>query len=1495
MDDATLQRVCGLAAAFRQSAHLLLDHQHKLSLDTWTLCEIQEAFSLILEIEQHTNFHVLPPNHRQHPSIPQLQFIYDLLQKVTGLRLWARQGHSLPANETTSLRCFRSLQALELDHVPVTTLKALQSLRPTLKSISSVKGLSRLSDLFIRCGADKAGEFLWEQLQEAVLAHNSLGVLDHSLSLLPRLKILDLSHCELEDASALECLPSVTHIDISHNLLRLIPKFSSTAQYTLVVLIASNNLFSHIDGLQNTNNLEELDLRENVLSLQGVLSPLGALPHLRVLRLHGNPVTYNQNYRMHLIKQLNPATSNHKICVDGIPITAQEEAMVGLMSTSGSSSYSPELLSSLTSFSPFCSPVNFPTVPDIPSQPLFEPNREEESLQEFNIPSQPSSLTQEPLASSVKSTGPGSSFACDQAALMKVWTNGQQRRKLRKKRTRQIAIAEPDKDFNDDEPVPDPNIGNALSHSLSLLDGVPNPPPPSLAADSLFLPLDTNTVAQAITTLTCQDEISNVVPEQSDRLLERILQETTEPPGTCTEILVTSKPDEIAVSGTPTETEKDGATEDSVQSISEEVDKSLEESRDSSIFDDNSKGYSGHTSDCTPSESESEDEKEDVQLFLVKKETVKTVRHASVLEDEVLNIEESIVEQDIILAITSLFFKEKNSLTARTIYKWDLCSIESMELLSVSPHKVLITFDTIKSTYKKRTYIFESSDYQDFSSVLSPILEKNTLEKVLDSAMTCLKCNTQFSRELARQSDGSNLLKCPNCGGGVVVRVDRVDHPSVSVAGFDEHVPRSSTPLSQALTQASCLPSSDIPTCPGESSESVSVCSEASSCVRRESDVEVISNPSISSIEILNDQQLIHDVIPEEDIEEQKPPPPAAVNSDARTPANSPSTFHKPESSTGMQESSSSGSMTGSVCTTYEKSGSLPTSPLKNPIHHHSQTDLMDSKNLTLDSHNETSGLLFKTAESSMLSTTVYGTPPHSTGSSPRHFSSSSTSIDTIKNDCMIPSLHHKAVMTSLVVEKESEAVTQRSLTSWVQSLLHTLTGYGWLWWEEVEDVEGSIPRIANPVRYSYEDFSDIDHRLKLHCEVLLFHEPEEFILGLVKAVLLVKGGLREYQGIVVLSSKKIYILEIVGPEDDSPQTWLEERSSYNLSEVHVIHSLYQRQGVGLTLGDSVLLISLADSHRANCFFNFFLESLEEYGVSPSIEECSPAQEESLTEIIKETQISPVDETGLSMFAIVSLLLDGGCSESQFLTMTSTDLFLFHANLEWYMPPSPDSKLKLNITQKIANIISIEVHSDRHLALQFLDEASGAESSWELHVTTPVAACHIIQGIRTPWTHLFSVDLEDFIGVYRTSEGDVLSMTRTSLDEGTRQEKEENQSWCQVSAVYGKLKYDPKYPILGYSDDSVATTPKIGSQEELACEDRSNDSESKTLIMNDGNVDNSVTSEDHNAASGCKTLEKNEDNSSNNMVESTPSGNHSQKPPVFQDDEGKTSVTFGHD
>ncbi|XP_047483140.1 serine/threonine-protein kinase 11-interacting protein-like isoform X5 [Penaeus chinensis] len=1355
-----------------------------------------------------------PPPAPGHPA-PAVHL--RLAQKVFGLRLWVRHaGLGLPLNETISLRCFRNLQTLEMDHIPVTSMKALQTLRPTLKSVTIVKGLTQLSDLFIRCGADKAGEFAWEQLQEAVLAHNALHSLDQSLKLLPNLKVLDLSHCELEDASALEYLPTVTMLDISHNRLRLLPRLSPTATYSLSILIANNNLISHISGLHDMSNIEELDLRDNVLCMNDVLSPIGALPHLRILQISGNPLAWDINYRIHTIRLMNPATANHKVLLDNEAFTNLERATVGIESVPAGSPYSPELLSSLSSLSSLCSPVQpFLTTPGTPSMPFLSPNRASDSIQPASMGSQPASLVHESVSASLKSSG-----------------NGQTRRRSRKKVTRHIDIADPDEEEWDSESIQvaeNDGFDRLGSGHVSLLDGVPDPPPPSLAIGHTFPPVSGDTVSQALSTLSLKAEVRPTASEQSDRLLEEILQSKTQPgiQGSSSEDVPESTENSGKLPTTSAGNQRsttegkavgvaDTHGKDCVDVASSQVtgeeENVADEKKDNqsigsgleSSFYRGSATFSRHSSeDLTPPHSDSEDEKDEVQLMLAKREMetpdegkpAKPPAEAS-NEGETEDSEkaEDSSLQDVILAITTSHFKEKHNFTARTLYKWELLCIESMELLSTSPHKILITFSTIRPAYKTRTYVLDPADYQSLAAVLTPILERNAFQEVLHSAMKCVKCETQFSRDLAQQSEGT--LKCPNCGGGVVVRAENVDHPNTAFRVQDG--PRSSTPITQAVVQnaPATAPSS------------------------------------------------------EEEGEEQKPPIPAVLNTDARSPANSPSINHKPELQTNMQESSSSGSMTGSVCTTYEKMGSAPTSPLKLSSQQ-AQTDMVDSKDKGADSSHDSSNLLYKTAESSLqVSMAMAGTSPHSAGSSPRLLSSSSTSIDTVKNGTSSPTLHHKGVMTSIQGDQTlSEEVEQKSLASWVQSLLHTLTGYYWPWWEEVENAEG-VEKSVNPIRYSYEDFADVDHRLKLHCDVILFHEPGEQLMGLVKAVLLIQGGKREFQGILAVSNKKLYILEIIAQEDDSPQTWLELNSCHGLNEVTTVHSLYQRQGLALSVADSIVLVSLADSHRANCFFNFLSETLEECGISPNIQECSPAQEEVLADIVKEAVPPSEDEGSLSIFAVVSLLLEGGCSESQFLVITETDLVMFHADLEWYLPPAPASKLKLNQTQKIANITAIEVHSDSHIALQFLDEVTGAESSWMLHVTSSVAACHIIQAIRTPWSQLFNVDLQDFIGVYRTKEGDLLSMTRMLTESVSQEVQREAQDskgpqqaareWYQVAAIPGKLKYDPKYPILGYSDLSSQNVHGEGGDDEMN-QYETYEVKSEKHITSDCYVEDSVT------------------------------------------------------
>ncbi|KAK3858180.1 hypothetical protein Pcinc_035607 [Petrolisthes cinctipes] len=1420
MDDASLQRVCGLAASLRHSAHLLLDRKHKLSLDTWTLGEVLAAFSLILEVEQHTNFHVLPLNHRLHPAIPHLQFVYDLLQKIPGLRLWAKEGQIIPSEVVPlSVRCFRSVLWLEVSHVPISSIKALQTLRPSLRSITVVRGVTSLAELFVQCGADNAGKFAWESLQEAILSHNTLHSLDSSLALLTNLKVLDLSHCELRDASALNHLPCVTFLDLSHNQLTSLPPLSPSAATSLTLLTINNNFITQLAGLEEMSNLEELDVQGNLLSFLGVLGVLGALPHLRVLTLTDNPLVFHPSYRTRVITMLNPATANKEMILDGEPLSTQEHSSVGSSAVVTSFSYSTELLTSLSAL-PTPVHAHLPT-PTSPSQPVFSLGLPElEGLQADSIDSQPPSLVQGSFTSLSRSAGDGPS-----------------RKRSKKKRTRHIAIADPDGDKDGEGSVD--NGGETGLDSLmgSSMEGFPQPPPPSLIAPSSLQPSGTLEDTINFAALALKAGMSPPGAEQSDRLLEEILQ--SKPQSGSMAPSVTPPPSPVTDSQKPTK-ESGENTVSKREEITrlEENEEREEERKNEERLEPMTEPTSPETSfyhraanispessiNASPDSSDSEgqdDKSSEVHRVLAQREVV-------VEEEE--EEQGTTSHHDVILAITNTHFKEKHGITTRTLFRWDLVTLESAETLSSETPdlRLRLTFNTIRPAYKTRTYSLAQEDYQSLDAVLSPVLERNTLKAVLHSAMECLRCHAQFSQDLARPTQGCDALRCPNCGGGVVVRVDGVDHPAIT----------SSTPItySPALQDSPPRNTQTVMTGvaegQGESSESVSVCSDVSA--RRESDVEVISNPSISSIEVLAEQLIIQDIIPEEDRLGGGggrgllrgiflgPPPPAAVNSDARTPplAPSPTTPHMhqdPPTSSNMQESSSSGSMSGSICTTYERSGSLPTSPLRHPAPQpNTQAPNTSADALSADS---SSNVMYQTAESSLegemlnctsntnitftatiatstpntttaAATTTMAASPHASPSTSPVLSSSCTSIDTVKNgntgNSEIQrnrtsttengkSMHNKGVMTSMREEGEDKEQQRQgdrgegySLASWVQSLLHSLTGYYWVWWEEVPEAEGKVERASNPILYSYEDFARVDHRLKLHCDVVLFHEQQEELLGLVKAVLLVKGGRREFQGLLVISTKKLYILEIVGSEDDSPQSWLELQSSHSLNEVSSLHSLYQRQGLALSLPDSLILVSLADSHRANCLFNFLSEVLDEHGISPNIEESSPAQEEALTKLVMEAVGGSMSAATPSVFAIVSILMDGGCSESQFLVVTETDLVLFHADLNWYLPPSPPPEhllLPLNQIQKIANITAIEVGSASHIGLQFLDEVSREESTWDLHVASPVAACHIIQAIRTPWSHLFSVDLQEFIGVYRSEEGDVLTVTRLNVDE----------------------------------------------------------------------------------------------------------------------------------
>jgi hypothetical protein len=74
----------------------------------------------------------------------------------------------------------------------------------------------------------------------------------------------------------------------------------------------------------------------------------------------------------------------------------------------------------------------------------------------------------------------------------------------------------------------------------------------------------------------------------------------------------------------------------------------------------------------------------------------------------------------------------------------------------------------------------------------------------------------------------------------------------------------------------------------------------------------------------------------------------------------------------------------------------------------------------------------------------------------------------------------------------------------------------------------GASPTIM-PIKYDYQDFTKIDHRLQLFCEITVFKSRDEELLALTKALVL--SSCAPYMAVIIISNKKVYFYKLTGAE----------------------------------------------------------------------------------------------------------------------------------------------------------------------------------------------------------------------------------------------------------------------------------------------------------------------------------------------------------------------------
>ncbi|XP_060854807.1 uncharacterized protein LOC132932444 isoform X2 [Rhopalosiphum padi] len=237
---------------------------------------------------------------------------------------------------------------------------------------------------------------------------------------------------------------------------------------------------------------------------------------------------------------------------------------------------------------------------------------------------------------------------------------------------------------------------------------------------------------------------------------------------------------------------------------------------------------------------------------------------------------------NILLCLTERELKERNSVDGHLLATWSRDSIESCVKIGFDPIKLQLNFMTIRKNLNQRIYTMSEDDAKDFLNIISIELESRTLSEMNQLVFKCIKCDTIFCQE-----NNKNVLKkrkncCPSCNSYIIIQIEEELLPSTSNKSkqpseideqnfIDEENSNNSTPINSRS-------SSEEP--------------EQRIFSSNDSDIEIISNPSENSVEIL-------EVISSKEIKSEKP----QLTVDVRT---------------ALTESSSSGSMTDSVCTAYE-------------------------------------------------------------------------------------------------------------------------------------------------------------------------------------------------------------------------------------------------------------------------------------------------------------------------------------------------------------------------------------------------------------------------------------------------------------------------------------------------------------------------------------------------------------------------------------------------
>ncbi|XP_043662112.1 serine/threonine-protein kinase 11-interacting protein isoform X2 [Drosophila teissieri] len=1310
------QKITELANLLRQNGDKILSSEFTLTLSGSLLRALNDSFTLIADSEigpgagylQPQSFQVVKPINAKSSVFPDLQLVHDFVQKTTLLKLtYFPSEHYFEG--VIDIAKFRALRRLEVNKINIGQVVGIQPLRGQLQHLICVKAITSVDDIITRCGGDNSNGFVWNELRTADFSYNSLRSVDTALEFAQHLQHLNLRHNKLTSVAAIKWLPHLKTLDLSYNCLTHLPQFHMEACKRLQLLNISNNYVEELLDVAKLDALYNLDLSDNCLLEHSQLLPLSALMTLIVLNLQGNPLACNPKHRQATAQYLHKNSATVKFVLDFEPLSKAEKALTGSQKWRYIGALNHRLPRS-TSMSINSSSASINT---------------SDGSQFSSFGSQRSVSIR------------GKNYALEDNQSQISMDTSQSSKRISSSKIRTVDIEESSEIDAEAASVSVRNLRSDCEEKAdnSHLETKKKIETLRLTYGNEWLKSGNAELMLGIETPQPTEQERN----ESRQLFNEFLGELSE----STEARLDSERHNI--SSTPTNNVLLATNFDSTLTpIKSEANNSSEQTLYETCTEGEVTNY--ESIDNTTLELSAEERPPDRHEELLRlyanssnAQDEDPVSDAESDEETYIVYHEQKPSEALFLTISSNFIREKDTLTERTKAKWSLKILESCE--RVRSNTLQINFDTMRKDRQERIYCVENTLCQELEKKLRDILSQRDLTEMNISIYRCVNCLTQFTIEQKSKRYKTKELRCPDCRSVYVAEVTELSSSLTKPTGEVVTEPKLSPAM---IVEESPVEAFAVPTNKEESNSIVANCrlttakntpklrsltqatkssanslNESSSCSKitnsqssfdsnqsvvgssntdrdlefraNESDVDIISNPSQSSIEVLDPNyvqsasrktseerrisQLPHLETIRDELaksksfierefgqllaEQAQPTTPSGAAPLA--PAKS-AVSHVP-----LTESSSSGSVTDSICTTYEQQGNDAPQNLQNSL-------LTESSNSQVSGSDADSNSRLKTAEEVSL----------------LPFASVFQSTNLL--------------MSSSKKLIESEA---------------TVLG-------------------TQPYKFNYGDFNDIDHRLKLYFYQRKFKENGEHFKWLAKGRIYNEQTQSLGEGLVVMSNCKCYLMEAFAAPHDDVAKWLRQVISVADNRLVAIDLLPWKLGLSFTLKDwGGFVLLLHDMLRTDSLLNYLQHN-------PLPEQCKLNHQPSPT---ISHQLETIASETVKMCSLIPSCQwiceqEKTSFEPSLLLITESHLYISgNGKFSWLSDKIQEKPIppELSLNQPLSNLVDVERITDQKYAINFIDETQNRCEIWQLQFETHANAACCLNVIGKGWEQLFGV------------------------------------------------------------------------------------------------------------------------------------------------------------